>query len=206
MLRALLLLSLFQTSTPAAPPPAVEGRYRLKVPTEITRFNKVFGRPSPSGRLALLTGGVFDLQTEGAARHGRFQCVEGKLTLKADDGTMLSGERKTDGVIVEGYAFEPEPQAAILDMTGTWTVHSNGVEDKGCRMDLKKDGRFRFVMAGATSEGTWRIEDGKMLIVWTRVDGAPVEPGTMKKALPLGEAGDWFQIDSYRYERSSIVN
>lgn len=89
------------------------------------------------------------------------------------------------------------------DCCGAWTVRRNGLEDKGLRMELKRDGTFRFAMTGATSEGTWTVENGEVVLVWTKIDGDVVEPGTVRKSIPLADDASAFQIDTYRYERAT---
>ena len=54
-----------------------------------------------------------------------------------------------------------------------------------------------------TSEGTWSIKDGAIELVWTKVDGEDVEPGTMHKTLWVSDDGASFKIDTYVYERAS---
>ena len=176
------------------------GKFRLHVPDEALRLAKVTGKAAPSGRLVLLAEGRFDLDTEGSIRHGRYRTDDGKLVLSVEDGVELRGERKGDKVIVEGLEFERE---APMDLKGLWTVHRNGLEEKGLKMDLKADGKFKFSMAGATSEGTWSVIDAKLLLVWSKIDGEDVEAGTVHKEILVSEDGASFKIDTYRYERAS---
>lgn len=101
-------------------------------------------------------------------------------------------------------ATAPAPKKRELpSMKGLWTVHRNGIEEKGLKMDLREDGKFKFSMAGATSEGTWSVKDGAIELVWTKVDGEDVEPGTMHKTLWVSDEGTSFKIDTYVYERAS---
>lgn len=175
-------------------------RFRLRVPEEAARMARLSGKPAPSGRLALLPDGHFSLTADGATRKGTYRVDEGRLALVSEDGVELRGELKDGKATVEGLAFERE---APSDMAGTWTTRRNGFEEKGLRMELRKDGTFRFVMAGATSEGTWAVEEGRLVLVWTKIDGESVEPGAVKKAFPISDDGVSFRIDSYHYERAS---
>ncbi len=175
-------------------------RFRLHVPDEAVRVARLSGKPAPSGRLVLLAGGAFTLETDGATRKGTFKNLDGRLTLTAEDGTELRGELKDGKATLEGLAFDKE---VPLDMAGMWTTRRNGYEEKGLRMELKKDGTFRFTMAGATSEGSWSAEGGKLNLVWTKIDGEAVEAGTVRKEFPIGEDGVFFRIDTYRYERAT---
>ena len=194
-----LLLGLLVVGAARADEPAT-GRFRLRVPEEALRVARLSGKATPSGRLSLLAGGAFVLQADGAVRKGTYRIVDGRLALIADDGRELRGELKGERATLEGLAFERETPN---DLAGVWTVRRNGLEEKGLRMDLRADGRFRFSMAGATSEGTWSIADGKLALVWTRIDGEDVEPGSVHKEIPVAEDGASFQVDTYRYERAT---
>jgi hypothetical protein len=95
------------------------------------------------------------------------------------------------------------PKLETSEVTGVWTVRRDGFEEKGQRMELKKDGTFRFAMAGATSEGRWTTEGRVMVLVWTKIDGEKVEDDSVRKEIPVADDASAFQIDTYRYERAS---
>jgi hypothetical protein len=196
---SLLLGSLLVVGLAHADEP-LTGKFRLRVPEEALRLAKVAGKAVPAGRLVLLAEGKFDLDTDGSVRHGRYRTDDGRLLLTIEDGAELRGERKGDKILVEGLEFERETPA---ELKGLWTVRQNGQEQKGLKMDLKGDGKFKFSMAGATSEGTWSVVEGKLVLVWTKIDGDEVEPGTVRKEVPVSEDRGWFKIDTYRYERAS---
>ncbi len=176
------------------------GKFRLRVPEEAVRVAKLSGKATPTSRLVLLPEGRFDLISDGSVRHGRCRTEDGKLFLTTDDGTELRGDSKGDRVTLEGLEFEREVAA---DLKGLWTVRRNGLEEKGLRMDLKADGKFRFSMAGATSEGAWSVVDGKLVLVWSKIDDEDVEAGTVRKEIPVSDDGASFKIDTYRYERAT---
>lgn len=196
---ALLLAGLFVAGLAHAGQPPV-GKFRLRVPEEAARLAKLSGKATPSGRLVLLAEGRFDLTSDGAVRHGKYRLEDGKLFLTTDEGDELRGDTKGDHVTVEGLEFDREVAA---DLKGLWTVRRNGLEEKGLRMDLKADGKFRFSMAGATSEGTWSVVDGKLVLVWSKIDDETVEPGTVRKEIAVSDDGSFFKIDTYRYERAT---
>lgn len=195
---SLVLLGLFAVVAARADEFA-PARFRLRVPEEAARVARLSGKAAPSGRLALLAGGAFVLQADGAVRKGTYRVAEGRLTLLAEDGAELRGEIKGEKAVVEGLAFEKESPS---ELAGTWTVRRNGLEEKGLRMDLRADGKFRFSMAGATSEGNWSLVDGKLVLVWSKIDGEAVE-GLVRKEIPVSEDGVSFQVDTYRYERAT---
>ena len=120
--------------------------------------------------------------------------------LTADGGDQFRGVLKDGLVTLEGLDFE---RVVPMNPIGDWTVRRNGLEDKGMRMEFKKDGTFRFTMTGASSEGKWTMVDGEIVLVWTKVDGEAVEADTMKKSLPCDEDGASFGIDTFRYERAT---
>jgi hypothetical protein len=124
-----------------------------------------------------------------------------------EDRVQISEPITVNVRIVEPLAMTPTIVAArhleMREVSGTWTVHRNGLEEKGLRMDLRTDGTFRFTMTGATSEGTWSTRDGSVLLVWTKIDGEPVDDGTVHKEIAVSEDNQSFKIDTYRYERAS---
>ncbi len=166
--------------------------------------------------------------SEMSARHfptdastGRLRRVDGVLTI----GDPAPAETAPRVVIVPvpvvpPAVFAPDPVTPVIvvapkvvrprrsfgsdDCCGGWTVHRNGLEVKGQRMDLRKDGTFRFSMAGATSEGTWTLEEEGIVLVYTKIDGQPLEEGASgRKCIPIADDGSAFQIDTYRYERAT---
>ena len=147
---------------------------------------------------------------------GRVRKVDGVLTA-GDPGPSELPALKAP-VIPPVAVFTPEPVVPVVppavrtrrvsllraeDCLGTWTVRRNGLEEKGSRMEFRKDGTFRFAMTGATSEGAWTLVDGDIELVWTKIDGDVVEAGTVHKTIPVAEDGSAFQIDTYRYERAT---
>ena len=90
------------------------------------------------------------------------------------------------------------------EIAGAWTVWRNGREEKSQRMTLKADGTFGFKMVNASSEGTWTVEGRNIVLVWTKIDGEPIEePGSMRKEIPVGDDGASFKIDTYQYGRAT---
>lgn len=168
------------------------------------------------------SGRVYRVERRNALSNvdtGRVRTVDGVLTA----GDPAPSERPVvrTPVVPPVAVFTPEPIAPVVppaartrrasllraeDCLGSWTVRRNGAEERGQRMELRKDGTFRFAMAGATSEGTWSVVDGDIELVWTKIDGDVVEAGTVKKTIPVAEDGSAFQIDTYRYERATSGN
>ncbi|GEM_PF-2767778 len=96
------------------------------------------------------------------------------------------------------------PRLREDDLAGLWTVRRDGFEEKGWRLELRKNGDFRFAMKGATSEGTWTVVDNEIVLVYKTVDGEPLEEGASGvKRIPCSFDGTAFQIDTFRYERAS---
>ena len=165
---------------------------------------------------------VYRIERRGAPSNvetGRVRKVDGVLTA-GDPGPGEAPVVKTP-FVPPVAVFTPSPVAPVVppairtrrvsllkadDCLGTWTVRRNGLEEKGSRMELHKDGTFRFAMTGATSEGTWTVVDGDIELVWTKIDGDVVEAGTVHKTIPVAEDGSAFQIDTYRYERATSGN
>lgn len=109
--------------------------------------------------------------------------------------SAAAGGARTSGSGIETREDDPQYFA------GTWTVHENGVENKSIRMVFDKHRKFRFVCSGAKSEGSYEVHDGAIFLKYEKVDGQPVSFES-KKRLPLSDDRTWFQVDTYRYERS----
>lgn len=155
---------------------------------------------------------------------GRLRRVDGVLTVGDPEVAAPAPVATVRVEIVAAPAapapvavFTPDPVAPSVrvvparrllkteDCCGCWTVRAKGVEQRDQRMDLRADGTFRFGMKGATSEGTWTVEDGDVVLTYLKVDGEPLEEGASgKKRIPFAGDGSAFQIDTYRYERASV--
>jgi hypothetical protein len=99
-------------------------------------------------------------------------------------------------------SFAASASQAKISIAGLWTVHSDGVENKNIKIRFGKDDTFTFNCIGAKSEGTYKVHDGVITLVYKKVDGNAVD-FEMKKNLPLSADGASFQVDRYRYEKAS---
>ncbi len=183
------------------------------------------------GELINLEGLTFEHGSEARSAR-RFPTDASTGRLRRVDGVLTTGDPSPVETPTEPPAsrtiplpppvavFTPDPVVPVVppaarilparrvlkldDCAGVWTVRAKGVENRTQRMELKADGTFRFVMAGATSEGTWACEGDEIVLTYTKVDGLPLEEGASgKKRLPVADDNSAFQIDTYRYERAT---
>jgi hypothetical protein len=99
-------------------------------------------------------------------------------------------------------ALETKDDVSLDLITGTWTVHENGVENKTIKMVFDKHHHFKFNCSGAKSEGDYEIHDGAIFLDYKKVDGERVSFDS-KKRLPLADDFKSFQVDCYHYERAN---
>ena len=206
------------------------GRYRVD-DDHLTLYaddGETMGGLLEDGRVDL--GGLrFEKSTRSASVR-RFPTDASTGRLRRVDGVLTVGDPAPSEVaiaphvIVEKAApvvppavFAPAPEVPVVppamkprvsllradDVFGAWTVRRNGLEDKGMRMELRRDGTFHFEMKGATSDGTWTLENGDVVLVWSKIDGDVVELNTIRKSIPVADDASAFQIDTYRYERAT---
>lgn len=96
------------------------------------------------------------------------------------------------------------PRFTARDFSGVWTVWQDGIERKDQRMEFREDGTFHFGMKGATSEGTWTVERDRIVLLYTKADGQPLDDGTSgRKEIPFAGDASAFRIDTFRYERAT---
>ena len=90
--------------------------------------------------------------------------------------------------------------AATRNVSGTWMVTSNGKANPGMKLVLSPQGGFKFIGSNYSSSGKYKVQGDKIELVWTKVDGQSVKPGSMKRALVLAP-DNTFKIDQYTYAR-----
>jgi hypothetical protein len=91
------------------------------------------------------------------------------------------------------------PASAIAPMIGTWTLRDGDKPRKDIRMVFRHNGTFAFVGPNWQSSGKFKIQEHKLSLVWTSVDGAKVAPGSVKKDFPMADDNSSFTIDKYTY-------
>lgn len=91
------------------------------------------------------------------------------------------------------------PIAGASAMAGTWTLRDGDQPRKDIRMVFRPNGTFAFVGPNWKSEGTYRMAEHKLSLEWSKVDGAPVKAGTVKKDIVMPEDDCSFTIDRYTY-------
>jgi hypothetical protein len=94
--------------------------------------------------------------------------------------------------------------ARPISMVGTWIVRDAQHARPTIKMVFRSNGTFDFLGAGFRSAGKFKVQEHKLHLEWTSVDGAKVAPGTMKKGFPMAEDNSSFAIDKYTYFKSGV--
>jgi hypothetical protein len=89
--------------------------------------------------------------------------------------------------------------SSLGSMVGTWTLRNGEKPRTDIKMVFRPNGTFAFVGPNWQSAGKFRVQDHKLRLEWTSVDGAKVAPGVMKKDYPMAEDESSFTIDKYTY-------
>jgi len=98
----------------------------------------------------------------------------------------------------------PAPTPTRSEVEGTWTLRSSGGESTSTRFTFTRAGAFRYEGVGGSSAGNYRLTDDGIELIYTEIDGEPVEAGShFHKTLPFLDGRSAFQVDTYRYERAS---
>ena len=180
---------------------AKETVYSMVVADDVRAMCRQLGVVEPTGRLVLKSDSTFKLETGLATSSGRFAVSKSSLAL-AFDGPATKpisiAEMGSDFVSLDGIRYE---RLAASFKPGTWTLRRNGSENRTISFRFDPSGQFAFAGMEGTSKGSWKVEDDGLLLVWSEIDGKPVEKGlVVRKRVPLGSG--YFQIDQYRYERA----
>ncbi|MEQ1935447.1 MAG: hypothetical protein ABL962_16430 [Fimbriimonadaceae bacterium] len=84
-------------------------------------------------------------------------------------------------------------------VVGTWfTIDSEGKFAKANKFVFTKFGDFAYTGPGFKSAGTFNLKAGVINLTWLSIDGQPVKPGTIKKAIPVAEKV--FKIERFTYK------
>jgi hypothetical protein len=92
-------------------------------------------------------------------------------------------------------------KAKLGSMVGTWIVRDPQNARPTIRMVFRPNGTFDFLGAGFRSAGKFNVQEQKLQLEWTSVDGARVAAGTMRKDFPIADDDSSFTIDKYVYFR-----
>jgi hypothetical protein len=87
----------------------------------------------------------------------------------------------------------------IQPMVGTWTLRNGDKPRTDIKMVFRRNGTFAFVGPNWQSAGKFRMQETKLALEWTTVDGSKVAPGTVKKDFPIADDRSSFTIDKYTY-------
>jgi hypothetical protein len=196
-------------------PDWVVGSYKLELTPDLKAATQKLSMPEPYARIMLRPDGTFSYASNNAGNvtgtNGTFEVNDHKIKLVANDlfpaqqVKSLSGRAEEGALEIEGLRYvkagTSAPTGAGFDVTGTWNVSESGQVNRSIKMTFNANRTFEFSGMAATSKGRFEVDGAKLTLVWTQVDGEPVEPGTMRKVLFLRGDGT-FNIDSYRYVRA----
>jgi hypothetical protein len=189
---------------------AVSGTYLLQFSQEARASLRVAGMPEPAVRLRLAKDLTFEFHRVMAGvstrATGEYKLRDGGIVLLFDGESPMGAERvegslQDSSLSLGGLNYVREREAPRTPaMVGTWTLRRDGFEDRNTRLIFNEDGTFRFKMSNATSCGKFQIQEGRLVLLWTEVDGESIELGTMRKSVRLAEDGS-FKIDTFRYQK-----
>jgi hypothetical protein len=170
--------------------------YTMVVTDTVRSICRQLRVPEPTGKLVLRTDSTFHVSTPTRVRSGRYTQSKDTLAFAFDDQALSIGAITDKRVSLEGFTYE---RALPSFRPGQWTLRRNGSEDASVRFSFEPNGRFSYSGMQVSSKGTWKLEDDAVVLVWSEIDGQPVESGfTIKRRVPVGFG--FFQIDSYRFE------
>jgi hypothetical protein len=90
--------------------------------------------------------------------------------------------------------------AAQKSVAGTWMALAGDKPNPNMKLIFSPKGEFKFVGPNYSSSGTYTLSDNTIKLVWTKVDGQKVKPGTMKKTLSISPSNT-LQIDRFTYAK-----
>jgi hypothetical protein len=211
----LATLAIAVSSLASNAPDWVVGSYKLELSSDVKGTTQKLGMAEPYARIMLRADGTFSYASNNAgsvtATNGTFEVSDHKIKLVANDVfpaqqvKSLSGKAEQGALDIDGLHYVKVGSMAVtgagFGLTGTWNVSDSGQVNKSIKMIFKPNNTFEFSGMAATSKGRFELDGAKLTLVWTAVDGEPVEVGSIKKVLWLREDGS-FNIDTYRYVRA----
>jgi hypothetical protein len=210
----------------------IAGRYRWVPSADAAVYFKRHRVTMPTGQITLNGEGMFRYTTTdemGAETTLGTYLIDGDrltLTVENGDGAGLPRRMKLDsvGLSAVGVRFvrerlfaEMRPPAPLLapppvhaapvvrgEMEGVWTLRTLNGEMANQRFTFSSDGTFRHRGDSTSCAGKYTICEDGVVLVYTEVDGQPVDPAAapLRKKLPFVEGRGAFIVDDYRYARA----
>ena len=219
-----LFLSTVAFAGPA--PLAAIGHFKWVPNSDSVAFYRRHHAPVPTGQIVLTQGGIFRYSMSDETRTettlGTFTVDADRIFFRIENGlgAGLPLRMKLDGVglsavgtsfVREKLALEqpvrlsvPPSPALHTEIEGVWTLRSSGLEDAATRFIFSGFGTFRYGGIGSSSAGLYRVTDDGIELEYTEVDSEPLDARShFHKTLPFCDGRIAFQVDTYRYERSS---
>lgn len=95
------------------------------------------------------------------------------------------------------------PTGNLGSMVGTWTLRDGDKPRTDIKMKFRSNGTFAFIGPNWQSAGTFTVQEHKLSLVWSSVDGQKVAAGAMHKDFPMADDDSSFTIDKYTYYKFS---
>ncbi len=89
------------------------------------------------------------------------------------------------------------PSYSRKSMAGTWLLKG---KDRTVRFELSKSGQFAYSGVGVQSRGTWDIVGPSLVLNWTWIDGATVNPQKVRGRYSISPQG-FFRVGTYEYRK-----
>ncbi len=90
--------------------------------------------------------------------------------------------------------------ASVAPVVGTWfTIDTEGKFARANKFLFTKFGEFTYIGPGFKSSGSMSFKEGVMNLTWLSIDGQPVKPGTIKRAISV-TSQKIFKIDRFTYK------
>lgn len=208
---SLIALALLFGASPAEPKlESFVGTWKVSINQETRDLAAKSGMTLPKAKLKLKDDKTFEYVFESTGKNsqsfGNYELKDNTLVLLPNEAneawpsTGLSAQLEGGKLAFDGLRFS---KLGPVDVAGTWVVRTTGGQDASIKMSFDKKGTFEFRASNAESKGRYQVDEGKITLFWTEVDGFPVKEGSMKKVLPLDEEGQFFKIDKFEYVRKA---
>lgn len=98
---------------------------------------------------------------------------------------------------------KPKVNPLLAPMVGTWyTVDSAGKFVKANKFAFTKEGGFKYIGPGWSSEGTFSLAKDELKLTWTKVDNQKVAR-PFSKSIVLDPAAKQFRIERFLYGKAA---
>lgn len=119
------------------------------------------------------------------------------------EGTTMVPLRFMGEALGAEVVYEAVPATSNARLVGVWyLLDSNEAFVKSTKITFNSNGTFLFQGSTWKSTGTFYYLADHVTLIWSSVDGQPVKPGSMTKALPVTPDAKRLQLDRFLYGKS----